>query len=194
MSNNKELVTVSLIILFVIIFLGIWLQKGSFPQSTAFPHHHYQLDSVQLEKKEVGSLRRTDQKYCDWLLNKKPEMNVQASRPINERPSYVDFHPSCQSNPVPNPDLAMSGTGVGIPAYADVNEFPAEYEKSVAKCCNTNTKSVFEPQARDEFGDDSFGSIDYEVNIPRIGGVVCKRNTGIGRPSFENEGDTPAPY
>lgn len=188
-----SMITVSIIILVIIIVLTFWMNSGTSSRDQVYNHHHFHRDAIQQEKRE-RPLRHLDQKQCDWMLNEKNKFTVESSEPINERPSFVDFHPSCQAHPTPNPDLALSGTGVGLPAYEDVNEFPAEFKKSSQKFCGVKLNKLFEPKPRDEFGDESFERIEYKVDTPPVGGTVCKRNSGVGRPSFENEGEDFATY
>jgi hypothetical protein len=131
-------------------------------------------------------------KHYNFELNKPPTYVAKPSQPINERPAWVDFPTSCQSHPVPNIDLPMSGTGVGVPAFPDVNEFPAPFEKiPCAKC--EDPKIEFNAVPSDVYSNDK-GIVDFPYSGPKVSGLACDRPSGIGEPAFEKQNEFPAPY
>lgn len=131
---------------------------------------------------------------CEAKLNRKPKYFAEPSEPINDRPGFVDFPTSCPHHPKPNPELAEQGTGVGEPAFEDINEFPAPF-KPQCKCkqCSTPSNDQFNPSPSDAHNE-IFGNIDYKITPPSVSGFVCKRPSGIGEPAFEKKNEFPASF
>jgi hypothetical protein len=149
-------------------------------------HEHREHERREHIKHETPTL-------CEATLNKEPKHDVKPSLPFNEHPGFVQFHSSCQPYPKPNPELAESGTGVGLPAYEDINEFPAPYQNEKKKCNTRGDKHFFNVQPSD-VNNETNGIIDYTVHAPLVGGLACYRPHGIGEPAFEKNNEFPAPY
>lgn len=130
---------------------------------------------------------------CDANLRKEPRYTVDPSTSQNEHPQLVNYHSHCQIHPKANPELAAAGTGVGVPAFEDVNEFPAPYLKDDKLRYNKSSAKFFNVLPRDEF-DETNDVIDYKVNMPPVSGLACQRPSGLGEPAFEKENEFPAPY
>lgn len=121
---------------------------------------------------------------CDAKLRSVSNLNVS---PINDRPTYTEYSPGCpQLYKESDPNLAVSGTGVGEPAYPDVNAFPAPFEKSCVGCRPTVSPNPVIPDPRDEYTDNDYESITYSVSAPKVGSFVCQRSSGLGEPNCEH--------
>ena len=131
---------------------------------------------------------KTHQIYrCEQTLNKPFKHHVEGAS-INERPAFVDFPSICQSPPKFDPNLAMKGTGVGEPAFEDVNEFPAPFSRDCQKCVLPKP-SNFDPKPSDGNDNEQNEKIDYHINQPRVSGFVCLRPSGVGEPAFEKQNE-----
>jgi hypothetical protein len=168
-----------------------------FPSSCQpYPKHNLQLATTRTGLGEPAyahyAYKHSTPTLCEATLNKAPKHVVAPSLPYNENPGFIDFPSSCQPYPKPNPELATRGTGVGEPAYEDINEFPAPYTND-KKCCGRGDKHFFTVSPNDEYRETNV-AIDYKINAPPINGLVCHRPSGIGEPAYEKENEFPAPY
>jgi hypothetical protein len=146
-------------------------------------YHNYRQPNQQLQSKNSLFDFHKPPLMCDAKLRSVSDLTV---TPMNDRPSYTEYSPGCpQQYKDSNPDLAISGTGVGEPAYPDVNAFPAPFEKSCIGCRPTVNTSLSIPEPRDEYTDNDFESITYQIEPPKIGSFVCKRSSGLGQPNCE---------
>jgi hypothetical protein len=129
---------------------------------------------------------------CEASLNRRYEHEAHPSSEKNETPLPVTYPSPCLRHVPAYPERATSGTGVGEPAYEDVNEFPAPYQNDKKKPCS-NGNRFFNVQPRDEYSELN-GIIDYQINIPPVSGLVCQRPSGLGQPAEEKENEFPAEY
>ena len=121
---------------------------------------------------------------CDAKLRSISNLTVS---PMNDRPTYTEYSPGCpQQYKDSDPDLAIAGTGVGEPAYPDVNSFPAPFKKTCVGCRPEIKSNTSIPEPRDEYTDNDFEPITYPIEPPKVGSFVCQRSSGLGQPNCES--------
>jgi hypothetical protein len=121
-------------------------------------------------------------KMCDAKLNSKPKsVHIE---PVNYRPSFTEYSSGCpQQFKAADPDAPMRGTGVGEPAFPDINSLAQEYTKQCVGCKPTQKPTSSIPDPRDESTDNDFETVEYESVEPKVAGFVCQRPSGVGTPN-----------
>jgi hypothetical protein len=199
LENIVTILVVVFVLLFMFLFFMNSLSYGAPSQLPTQPKLYEPLhrvndllaeEDVKLPNEETSHKAPT---LCEAKLNQAPTEEIYPSSDFNEHPQLVNFPSSCTPHPKPNIDAPMVGTGVGEPAYADVNEFPSEYESTPLKKCGLHSRKAFDVDASDIYNETN-GFIDYPVSLPPISGLACQRSTGVGQPYEENKHGAFASY
>ena len=178
--------------LFVLVFMMILLVL-KFVLESRTDLIQIRTDSIIQQKQFPFKGCRDAPRRCEIGLNERPVHVAAPSHTINEVPEFVNFPSVCQNKPKPNIELAEMGT-VAEPAFAGKNEFAAPFQSSPS-ICNPKTNTNFDPQPSDDANRiDSYGAIDYKVNLPDISGFACSRPGGVGEPAFEKKNEFPAHF
>lgn len=88
--------------------------------------------------------------------------------PFDEVGHYpVDYGNNILVHTIPNPELATSGTGVGVPAFEGTNETPAPFKPSPKVENKPKENDTFDVAASDKYFDTSV-TIDYPISSPLV--------------------------
>lgn len=136
--------------------------------------------------------------YIFWPSNKeKLTLQDNCPSPINVPLTNIEKPSACackSQNKYANPALAVSGTGVGDPAFEGQNEFPAPFKGGSCKKTTMCSNDTFNPSPSDTGRDEDFENITYDVNPPPTPGTICERSSGVGEPALPKKNEFPAPY